>query len=116
MKVISFGCFPPKNENFNILPFRINNTSIIDIHNNNHKIQNLYNLDILRLKDGIYFNDNIIRCFSLWMKYQSANIEFINSQCFHGEEILPITQKLKMIKDNFSNYNLILIPHQFGVH
>ena len=71
---------------------------------------------MLRLKDGIYFNDNIIRFFSLWMKYQSANIEFNKSQCFHGEGILQITLKLKMIKDNFSNYNLILIPHQFGVH
>ena len=34
MKVISFGCLPPENENFNILPFLINNTPIINIVNN----------------------------------------------------------------------------------
>ena len=50
------------------------------------------------------------------MKYQSAKIEFLNSQCFHGEESIKITQELKMIKNNFSKYNLIFIPHQYGVH
>ena len=50
------------------------------------------------------------------MKYQSANIEFFNSQCFHGEESIKFTQKTKVIKDNFSNYNLIFIPHQYGIH
>ena len=71
---------------------------------------------MLRLNDRIYFSDNIIRCFLLWMKYQSEKIDFFNSQCFHGEGILKISQKLKMIKDNVSKYKLMFIPHQFGVH
>ena len=41
MKVKSFGCFPPKNKNFNFLPFGINNTPIIDIHNNKNVFQKL---------------------------------------------------------------------------
>ena len=41
IKVKSFGCFPPTNENFNILPFEINNTPIIDIHNNKNVFQKL---------------------------------------------------------------------------
>ena len=86
IKVKPFGYFPPSNDNFNILPFGINNieTPIIDIHNNKKVFQNLDNLDMLRLNDGNYFSDNIIRCFLLWMKYQSAKIELLNSQCFHG--------------------------------
>ena len=98
------------------------------------------NLGMLRFNDEIYFSDNIIRCFLLWMKYQSSRIEFLNSQCFHGDEILEITEnlksktynnlpklifipyhigvneKLKIIRDNFTKYKLILIPHQLGVH
>ena len=43
------------------------------------KFQNLDNLDMLRLNDGIYFSDNIIQCFLLRIKYQSAKIEFLDS-------------------------------------
>ena len=85
IKVKPFRCSLPTNDNFNILSFGINKTPTIVIHNNKQFFQNLNNLDMLRLNDGNYFSDNIIRCFLLWMKYQSAKIEFLNSQCFHGE-------------------------------
>ena len=94
IKVKPFRCFLLTNDNFNILSFGINKTPTIVIHNNKQFFQNLNNLDMLRLIDGIYVSDNIIRCFLLWMKYQSAKIEFLNSQCFHGEEILKIKQKI----------------------
>ena len=48
IKVNPFGCFPPSNNNFNILPFEINKnkTPIIDIHNNKEVFKNLDNLDM----------------------------------------------------------------------
>ena len=76
----------------------------------------LDNFDMLCSNDRIYFSDNIIQCLLLWMKYESPKIEIFNSQCFHGEDNIKIVQKTKMIKDNFSKYNLIFIPHQYGVH
>ena len=69
IKVKPFRCFLPTNDNFNILSFGINKTPTIVIHNNKQFFQNLNNLDMLRLNDGIYVSDNIIRCFLLWMKY-----------------------------------------------
>ena len=54
--------------------------------------------------------------YFLWMKYQSPTIECVNSQCFHGNDNIKINQKMKMIKDDFSNYNLIFIPNQYSVH
>ena len=59
---------------------------------------------MLYLNDEIYFSDNTIRCFLSWIKYQSANIEFLNSQCCREEEILKITQKL-MLVENISKNN-----------
>ena len=106
---------PPENEKFDILPFVIN-TPIINNLNNKKIFQQLEKLNMLRFNDGIYFSDNILRCFLLWMKYQSVKIEFLNSLCFYGEEILKITQKFKMIKDHFLKYNLIFSSHQYGVH
>ena len=90
MTIIRFGSFLPKNANIDILSFVIN-TPIIDNLNNEKKIQRLDNLDMLRFNDGIYFSDSITRCFLLWMKYQSAKIEFLNSQCFHSEESIKFT-------------------------
>ena len=78
-KIIPFGCFPPENAKFDILPFVIN-TPIIDNLNNEKGFQQLDNLDMLRFNDGICFSDNIVRYFLLWMKYQSVKIEFLNSQ------------------------------------
>ena len=63
MKVISFACFPPKNENFNILPFIINNTPIIKILNNKKVVQNLDNLDMLHLNDGIFLVTTLFDVF-----------------------------------------------------
>ena len=56
MKVISFGCFTPENEKFDILSF-VMNTLIIDNLNNEKVFQQLDNLDMLRF--------NIIWCFLL---------------------------------------------------
>ena len=100
IKVKPFGVSPPTHESLNILPFGINKTPVIGIHNNKIFYQNLENLDMLRLNDEIYFSDDIIRCFLLWIKYQ---------------EIFKITQKL-MIQEKYSKYKLNFIPHQFGVH
>ena len=74
------------------------------------------------------------------MKNQSAKIEFLNSQCFHGEEILKITQKWMIKEKKFkiqidfhttpirctsiieddkrknSKCKLIFILYQFGVN
>ena len=49
-----------------ILPFGINKnkTPIIAIHNNIKVCQNLDNLDMLSLNDGIYFSDTIFLFFS----------------------------------------------------
>ena len=63
MKVILFGFCSLETENFDILPFVLNNTPIIDNLNNKKVFQNLDNFDMLRFNDGIYFSDNIIRCF-----------------------------------------------------
>ena len=79
IKIIPFGCFLPENAKFDILQFVIN-TPIINNLNNEKAFQQLENLDMLRFNDGIYFSDNIIRCFLLWMKHQSVKIEFLNSQ------------------------------------
>ena len=100
IEVKSFGSFPPSNDIIKNLPFAIDNikSPIINIHKKTTLIQNLDNLDMLRFNDEIYFSDNIIRCFLLWMKYQSSTIEFLNSQCFHGKETLEITQSLKSNK------------------
>ena len=85
--IIPFGSFPPTNDIIKNLPFQINSikTPIINIQDNKNFFQELDNLDMLRFNNEIYFNDNIIRCFLLWMKYQSSRIEFLNSQCFHGD-------------------------------
>ena len=71
---------------------------------------------MLCFNDGIFFSDNIIQCFLLWMKYQSVKIKFLNTQCFHDDDNIKIIQKMKMMNDNFSNYKFIFIPHQYGVH
>ena len=71
---------------------------------------------MLRFNDGMYFSDNIIQCFFLWIKYQSPKIECLNSQCFHGNDNIKIIQKMIMIIDNFSNYNLMFILYQYSVH
>ena len=71
---------------------------------------------MLRFNDGIYFSDNIIQCFLWWMKYRSPKIEFINSQCFHGDNNIKFIPKMKIIKDNFSNYDLIFVPQQYCIH
>ena len=93
IKVKSFGSFPPSNDIIKNLPFVINNikSPIINVHKKTTLIQNLDNLDMLRFNDEIYFSDNIIRSFLLWMKYQSSIIEFLNLQCFYGKETLKIT-------------------------
>ena len=70
---------------------------------------------MLRFNEEIYFNNKIIRCFLLWMKYQSSTIEFLNSQCFHGEKILKITENLSSKKYN-NQLNLIFKPYHIGVH
>ena len=83
--IIPFGSFPPTNDIIKILPFQIKSikTQIINIQDNKNVHQNyqqyLDNIDMLRFNDEIYFSDNIIRCFHLWMKFQSSKIEFLNS-------------------------------------
>ena len=113
-KLYNSVVFHLKIKKIDILPFVINTP--IDNLNNKKVSQQFDNLDIFRFNDGIYFSDIIIRYFFLWIKYQSAKIECLNSQYFHDEESIKITQKLKVIKDNFSKDNLIFIPHQYGVH
>ena len=117
IEVKSFGSFPPLNDIIKNLPFAIDNikSSIININKKMTLNQNLDNLDILRFNEEIYFMDNIIRCFLLWMKYQSSTIEFLNSQCFHGNDTLEITQCLKSKKNN-KKPKLIFTPQHFGVH
>ena len=80
IEVKSFGSFPPSNDIIKNLPFAIDNikSPIINIHQKSILTQNLDNVDMLRFNDEIYFSDNIIRCFLLWMKYQSSTIEFLN--------------------------------------
>ena len=97
MKIIPFGKFTPDFTNVNILPFVID-TPIIDNLKNKIVFQELNNLDILCFNDGIYFSNNIIRYFLLWMKYESPKDDFFNSQRFHGDDDNKIISKMEMIK------------------
>ena len=100
INIIPFVRFPPNSTNINILPFVID-TPIIDNINNKKVYKQLDKLDMLHFNEGICFSDNIIQCFLLWMKYQSPKIEFVNSQCFHGDDNIELIPKIITIKDHF---------------
>lgn len=38
---------------------------------------------MLHFDKGIHLNDKIIRCFLLWMSYQSKTIAIVDSLCFN---------------------------------
>ena len=48
------------------------------------------------------------------MKNKSPKLELLKFQYFYGTDTGEVISKIKMIKESFTNYNLVLIPYQYS--